>query len=208
MILTEVFMDWRAASKPYEWHRTIWRLFPDHPKESRAAFDELRDGFLFRIEKVETGNGAWALMLSANNPKDQAEGIQVRRRTENFVPQFKPSESLHFKLTANPVKTIVDEGGRKNTKGETKKCRVPLIREEERLAWIKRKLAGAAEVVQAEIRQEHPIYFRKTKVGKIVPVTFEGTIRVLDGDALRAHMLKGIGPAKAFGCGLLLIRRI
>lgn len=208
MILSDVFMHWQVASRPYEWHRAIWRLFPDHDKESRTSYDEVRQGFLFRIERIETGSGASALVLSANNPEGGGQGIEVRKRTRNFEPRFKTGENLHFKLTANPVKTILDEGSRKNKKGDTKKCRVPLVREEEQLTWLRRKLAVAAEVAHAEVRQEHPVYFRKSGVGKIVPVTFEGTLHVLDGDGLRAHMQKGIGPAKAFGCGLLLVRRI
>jgi CRISPR system Cascade subunit CasE len=38
--------------------------------------------------------------------------------------------------------------------------------------------------------------------------TFEGTLRVSSPERL-AHLLEnGIGPAKAFGCGLLLVRRL
>jgi CRISPR system Cascade subunit CasE len=48
-----------------------------------------------------------------------------------FELSLKPSDCLRFLLAANPVKTITDADGRTNAKGEVKKCRVPLIREEE-----------------------------------------------------------------------------
>ncbi|MFT2020182.1 type I-E CRISPR-associated protein Cas6/Cse3/CasE [Streptomyces sp. 796.1] len=35
--------------------------------------------------------------------------------------------------------------------------------------------------------------------------TFEGHLRVTDPEALTAHLLGGIGPAKAYGCGLLTL---
>ena len=37
---------------------------------------------------------------------------------------------------------------------------------------------------------------------------FEGVLQVTRGDALRAALLDGIGPAKAFGCGLLSLARV
>ncbi len=36
---------------------------------------------------------------------------------------------------------------------------------------------------------------------------FEGELEVLDPQRFGQALLKGIGPAKAFGCGLLLVRR-
>jgi CRISPR system Cascade subunit CasE len=37
---------------------------------------------------------------------------------------------------------------------------------------------------------------------------FEGGLAVTDPERLRVVLLAGIGPAKAFGCGLLLVRRM
>jgi CRISPR system Cascade subunit CasE len=94
------------------------------------------------------------------------------------------------------------------SKGEVKKCRVPLIREEEQHAWLARKLNGAAELETLELRTGRPLYFRKKVTGKIVSVTFEGILRVTDGTAFVSLLKNGIGPAKAFGCGLMLVKRI
>ncbi len=54
-----------------------------------------------------------------------------------------------------------------------------------------------------------PLYFRKSgHGGKLVPVTFEGVLRVIGGQALVRHLENGVGPAKSFGCGFMLVRRI
>ena len=37
---------------------------------------------------------------------------------------------------------------------------------------------------------------------------FEGILRVQNPDALRSALYEGMGSSKAFGCGLLLIRRL
>ena len=42
----------------------------------------------------------------------------------------------------------------------------------------------------------------------LVPAMFEGILRVDDPDALVKVLEDGIGPAKGFGCGLMLVRRI
>lgn len=53
-----------------------------------------------------------------------------------------------------------------------------------------------------------PTYFRKgNRGGKLVTVTFEGVLNVTDPAHLIRLLENGVGPAKAFGCGLLLVRR-
>ncbi|KPH98712.1 CRISPR-associated protein, Cse3 family [Actinobacteria bacterium OV450] len=36
-------------------------------------------------------------------------------------------------------------------------------------------------------------------------VTFEGRLRITDPGLLTEHLLAGIGPSKAYGCGLLTL---
>jgi CRISPR system Cascade subunit CasE len=54
-----------------------------------------------------------------------------------------------------------------------------------------------------------PLYFRKgNRGGKLAGVTYDGVLRVTNSGNLVSLLENGIGPAKAFGCGLLLVRRI
>jgi CRISPR system Cascade subunit CasE len=41
---------------------------------------------------------------------------------------------------------------------------------------------------------------------RVSTVDFSGQLRVEDADAFRRTLFTGIGHAKAFGCGLLLVR--
>jgi CRISPR system Cascade subunit CasE len=204
MYLSRVVMDWEQARNPYGWHRALWRLFPGHPGETRSTHEEARSGFLFRIEEYKTGRLAVVMMQSSIAAKPGAEGVHVVRYSKPFEPALRRGDKLHFLLTANPTRKITDEASR----DEREKCRVPLIREEDQRGWLVRKLNGGARLDAFEVRTERPLYFRKKEAGKIVPVTFEGVLRVEDGDSL-LHLIKnGIGPAKAFGCGLMLVRRV
>ena len=115
-------------------------------------------------------------------------------------------QMLRFRLRANPIKTITDARGRQNQKGTTKKCRVPLIKAEAQKAWIVRKLDSVCSIKALNLQREIPLYFRKKtnhRAGKIQTVLFDGILRVNVPDDFVNKLRKGIGPAKAFGCGLL-----
>ncbi|MGH8578633.1 MAG: type I-E CRISPR-associated protein Cas6/Cse3/CasE, partial [Gammaproteobacteria bacterium] len=161
MILSQVLVDWRHARNPYDIHCALWRLFPGQARERRTHGEEARTGFLFRIEENRPGRGATIIMQSGNPPQTGSDVAKVVRLSNPFEPSLKPGDRLRFMLTANPVKTITDTDGRTNAKGEAKKCRVPLIREEEQRAWLVRKLNGAAELEALELRTERLLYFRK-----------------------------------------------
>ncbi|HCU23643.1 MAG TPA: type I-E CRISPR-associated protein Cas6/Cse3/CasE [Deltaproteobacteria bacterium] len=207
MFLSRVEISWEAARNPYDWHRRIWKLFPGEPKETRKHFGDSRHNFLFRIEDHAPGRAIRLLLQSRSAPSPVDGPFLIGSR--EFQPQPAKGQRLGFSLTANPVKTIQD--GQKNSKPEkaSDKCRVPLIREEEQRAWLIRKLKDAAEVEFVDLRPQEPLYFRKDgRAGKLSRVYFNGILQVLDPRLFVALLENGIGPAKAFGCGLMLVRRL
>ena len=207
MHLSRVELPWEAARNPYDIHRHLWRLFPGEAREARAGGDEAREGFLYRIETQGAGRPARLLLQSRRAPT-HAEGVAVVAR-KSFEPAPSEGQRLAFLLTANPVKTIVDAQRDAKPGKQSDKCRVPLIKEEDQRAWLARKLSAAAELESVEILPHPPLYFRKgNRAGKLATCTFEGVLRVSSVEALGALLENGVGPAKAFGCGLLLVRRI
>lgn len=207
MFLSRVEIPWEAARNPYDLHRQLWRLFPGEAREVRSNGDEVRQGFLFRVEDHQTGRPAPLLVQSRRAP-EAAPGVTLVG-TREFHPQPAAGLRLSFLITANPVKTITDAERDAKPGKKSEKCRVPLIREEEQREWLARKLAGAAEVGAVAVQPHPPFYFRKgTKAGKLAVVTFEGVLSVEEPETFVRLLENGIGPAKAFGCGLLLVRRI
>lgn len=201
MYLSKIVLPWQKAKNPYDIHRELWHLFPGRE-------DEKRD-FLFRVEKQEKGYGAMVLMQSDQKPS--SANNDYLRDNRKYEIKLTKGQSLRFRLRANPVKTIDDEAGRLNRKGEIKKCRVPLIREDEQKKWIERKLEGACSLDSLSIQQEVPLYFRKTaeqRTGKIQTVLFDGVLQIEHPDIFMAIIKAGVGPAKAFGCGLISIASI
>jgi CRISPR system Cascade subunit CasE len=207
MFLSRVEIPWEFARNPYNFHRQLWRLFPGEERETRSNGEESRQGFLFRIEDNPTGRPTRLLVQSRRAPQTASELVIVG--TREFQPQPVAGQRLAFLLTANPVKTITDTQRDAKPDKRSEKCRVPLIKEEDQREWIARKFASAGEIEAVSILPHAPIHFRKgNRGGKLATTTFDGVIRVRDPIALTSLLENGVGPAKGFGCGLLLVRLI
>lgn len=200
MFLSRVLITGRASRNPYEIHRALWRLFPKDEKASRD--------FLFRISPAD-----WTyaeILLQSENKPDHHEPDTRIQACKEYQMMLSRGQRLRFLLIANPVKMIRDEAGRKSADGEIKKCRVPLIREDDQRLWLERKLKDTATLDTLTIDPVAPLHFykrREERAGKIQPVSFRGVLNVKDAEAMVRLIKMGIGPAKAFGCGLLSVAR-
>ena len=83
------------------------------------------------------------------------------------------------------------------------------VRADDLSASLIRRLVEAADIEAVAVLPHSPLYFRKGRQGgKLVTATFEGVLHVKAPDVLLQLLENGLGPAKAFGCGLLLVRRV
>lgn len=196
MYLSKVFLDWEVSRNPYDWHRALWRLFPDRDGEARD--------FLYRVEQMQVGQGVWILMLSAMKPQRESKGVRLIAEAKSVDWLDLPDGiALRFKLTANPTKKIRDR------EHPERALRVPLIREDEQIAWLERKLEGAASLESVIVTSNSPVFFRKGgSAGKVATVTFQGVLQIISSEAVARLMEGGLGSAKSFGCGLLSLARV
>jgi CRISPR system Cascade subunit CasE len=205
MYLSKIHIPWQQAKNPYQFHQVLWKLFPGHEQAERD--------FLFRVEQMQNGVGTNLLLQSTLTPQSHEQGpmLLAKREFELIVPI---GQRLRFRLRANPIKTIKDSSKgtvEKKSKLYTKTVRVPLIHEEQQQAWLGRKLQNFAHLETLIIQPEPVLYFRKPKEncsGKIQTVLFDGILTVTDTTAFIKQQEQGIGPAKAFGCGLLSVARL
>lgn len=200
MYLSRVFLQPQFLDNAYEWHRALWQLFPGIEHGNSAPF-------LFHMETINLSSGAKVLMQSNKEPLEDAANARIlAKKPLSF--SLHVNQTLRFKLQANPTKLIVDRVNRPGKRNRGK-CRVPLIHEDEQIYWLQRKLEPAARVLEVVARKQQPIYFRRGRqVGKINPVSYEGIFQIQQPAEMLDLMRKGIGPAKAFGCGLLLVKRM
>ncbi len=198
MYLSKVIIQNARCRDVYQFHQAIWQLFPSQPAQKRA--------FLFRIEAKHPGRGADVLLQSMEAPASSAAAQVLACKPLAF--HLKEGDQLRFRLRANPIKTIKDEQQRLNGRGEIKRCRVPLLKEQEQHQWLIRKFSLAARLEHIESTSELPLFFSKNGMGgKIQPMNFEGILTVTSVPALLSLLNNGVGPAKAMGCGLLSLAR-
>ena len=211
----------QGISDSYSWHKRLWNgCFPHEP-------DAKRD-FLTRIDPLE---GAFRIWIMAKiKPKRphwcHPDGFALKEIAASFLTH----RFYAFDLRANPVKTLVQRGPngetllRPNGKRKSGK-RVPLVKPDDLRAWFIQKgnvrcrdqetgldVPGGFRIVEDKPLEISPMvehHFRKKgQSGYHGGVQFRGTLEVTDQKKFIETYQSGIGSAKGFGFGLLLLAPI
>lgn len=189
-------------------HRLIWTLFADAP-------DRLRD-FLWRDE----GQGRFTL-LSQRPPVPSR--LFEPPETKPFAPVLQAGDRLAFALRVNATR---------DRAGATRDRRVDVVMDALRAVPSGDRAAQRMEVAQAAAGDwlagqgsRSGFVLRDVCVGDYAVAALpghrgprkgqpqygildlSGQIEVTDPPAFLARLAAGFGRAKAFGCGLMLIRR-
>jgi len=207
--LARILVPEEAGARIGAAHSLVWALFADGP-------DRRRD-FLWR--EVRPGE---FLILASRTPADPHDLFDLEYKP--FAPVLRPGQRLGFDLRANPVVSVHETPGQRGRRadvvmhalhdlgpGERASARDAAVREAG-AAWLARKGSTAGfgiaterlyidgyETVRIPRNGERAIIFST--------LTFQGVLTVDDPERFVASILKGFGAAKAFGCGLMLIRR-
>lgn len=210
----------------YAWHKRLWDCFPDRPGKNRNAI-----GFLHRIDILESGFLVW--VLSKEKPLMPPWCFFGDFAIKEIAPSFLSKRHYAFDLKANPVKSIVQRGTngeslyRTNGKRKSGK-RVPLVKPDELRDWLVKKgevrcrdqetgqdVPGGFRIVEGlplEIRPMQESHFRKKDKTTDRDhsayhggVQFRGTLEVTNPERFVETYYSGIGSAKGFGFGLLLL---
>jgi CRISPR system Cascade subunit CasE len=207
-------------------HRTVMSSFPNAPgSTARSGF-----GVLYRVEAGLRDAGPYMLVQSSAEPQWSrlptdyvAPGErgrpnpEVKRIAERYG-ELCVGMRLRFRLLANPTRKIDTRSGPDGTRRHGR--RVELRGEAARLDWLARKagqhgfeltnVRASAGVRNALAGPAQRIAGRREKeVGRepvtLATVLFEGELLITDAEAFRRALSEGIGPGKAYGCGLLSI---
>lgn len=199
----------RALGSGYGLHQAIWGLFADSP-------DRRRD-FLYHVES--RSGPPTILTLSAREPRASDFGWQVR--TKPYEPRVCVGSRLSFLLRVNPVRTregrrhdvVMDEKRRLQKLAGTAG---PMPSEADLVQatcsdWLSRRASGLGFrllAVRADAYRQVELDRLRTAPIRFSTVDIAGSLEVMDPDLfMRRAVFEGIGPAKSFGCGLLLLRR-
>lgn len=204
MYLSRLTLDTRSAqarrdlSDPYEMHRTLSRAFATSEDETPARF-------LWRLEHSSNAWGKPQLLVQSAALSDwgvlsalpnylQADVESKELQLESLI---EPEGRYRFRLMANP--TVTRQGKRYG-----------LMTMPEQLAWLERQGERQGFVVEAALvtasdlstsrKGDKRISFQRT--------CFDGLLKITSPNDIARAVQCGIGPAKAFGCGLLSLARL
>lgn len=198
----------------YQAHRLIWNLFADSP-------DRRRD-FLYRHESA---NG-WPTFYSVSRREPINRSGLWEIIPKDYRPRLTAGQRLAFTLRVNPIRSKRDENGRQHRhdvimEAKTRLAKVgedigkPELIQTEGERWFLDRcsslgFAASPGGFRADGYRQHKLF--KGKGGQ--PITFStldfnGVLTITDPDTfIEACLYGGIGPAKGFGCGLMLVKRL
>ncbi len=198
-------------------HQVLWNFFSGEP-------DAERD-FLFRYE-LHQGTLRY-FIVSRRMPRDKTGTWEIE--SKEFNPCLQMGQRLAFVLRANPVIIVKDKNGKarrhdvvmheKHCMGYKKlavKERPSLqhIAVQGGLKWLSARAEKcgfifSADSIRVEGYQQHQARRRQQKKSiQFSTIDFEGVLTVNNPDQFINILYSGIGKSKAFGCGLLLVRKI
>ena len=200
-------------------HSLIWSLFAGHENQGRD--------FLYR----EADDG-WFYILSSRKPEN-AHNLFHLDEPKAFAPLLQRGDRLRFSLRANPVIRRRIAGTRKSRKVDIVMDALHQLTDKHQRAdkrhdfiwevgktWLAsqgEKHGFALEPVDKE-EQKNPkitgyhqnrIYKKNAKEPlSYSSLDFDGVLSVTDPSRFHTVLHNGLGSAKGYGCGLMMIRRL
>lgn len=205
----------KLLGSPQAMHAAVMSCFP------RSQVDEV-GRILWRID--EKDGAQFLLIVSSVKPdlsviEEQAGWVTSStaeyKKYGSFLDRIENGQFYHFKLTANPVHQVRRDNGRSQRLGH-----VSVRHQEQWLLDRAERLGFTIPCVKTSEEEGEPSYaFSVNERGKrsfsrraergrrvtLTTATFEGILQVTDAESLKKAMVDGIGPAKAYGCGLLTL---
>ncbi len=188
-------------------HRLVWALFADTP-------DRRRD-FLWREERP----GRF-MALSARPPEPMSDLFDVQ--SQPFEPVLARGDRLGFTLRANPVISRAEAPGKRGRRHDVVMDALRHVPEQDRaavrfgvasesgLAWLARQgdtHGFAPRSVDVDAYETVRVPRDTGPPARFSQLEFSGTLDVTDPAAFLHGVANGFGRARAFGCGLMLVRR-
>ena len=211
------------AGDAYRDHTLIWRLFPDSP-------DKAPRDFLFRAASAASGTLLYYL-VSQRQPQSWHPLVTVNSKP--FQPRLETGEWVDFSLRANPTVAIASAPDQRGKRHDVLMHAKTLARQaglqgeslqqairQAALAWLDKRAASWGlqidpDQIQADGYCQHVLRSKGREL-RFSSVDYQGMARVQDPERLTQAMLgpplpgknASLGHAQAFGCGLLLVKRL
>lgn len=201
--LTQILVPYEDAVRllrirdTYDWHQRVWQAFSGRDGQPR--------NFLIRVDRKEESYRV--LILSPSIPTKPDWCPTACFGTKPIPEDFFGHSRYRFSLLANPTRKV-----RSNAAGERTKNgrRLAIADRDGQVAWLQQKASSGGFSVDPKRLRSIPRgreYFHKNRHthGAHSAVEFQGELAVEDPVLFRTTVAAGVGSAKAFGFGLLVL---
>lgn len=216
----------------YELHQLLWRLFPERNAQEPRDFLFRRDehkGFpVFYLQSPTPPSAIPGLLSVETKPYNPQLKIGDRLRftlRANPVAQTRLARSAEEQTALAAARLA--RGLREKNLLPQKRVRHDVVMQlktslsaaekehyseaelvqQAGLAWLARKAENVGfKMLEASAEGYQQHHFKKRGI-KISTIDFNGVLEVTDPPLFIQALYNGIGPAKAFGCGLLSVAR-
>lgn len=194
--------------------RVLWRL--DNPTSHRGELLVLTDS-----------SPSWEHLVEQAGWSASEEPQTVTRSYEPLLERLAIGQEYAFRLKANPVSStrhpIAPSAAQKErlaTDARPRGVVVPHRTVAQQMQWLTDRVdSWGLELLttetgdpQLQVRDRERLVFNKTGRGDgdrhrviLQTATYEGRVRIITPDDVRARLLQGVGRARAYGCGLITL---
>jgi CRISPR system Cascade subunit CasE len=213
-------MDWLKYKSftSYTVHQLLWDLFPEEPDANRT--------FLFRQEQNTETRLPVLYVVSKDQPLRENGFLRIAGVKE-YSPQLHVNQNLAFTARINPVVSRVTEGSKHSQKhdiwADAKKrgkadrligVELSEFIEDEAKNWLvsrAEKFGFSLDRANITLEGYRTHCFQKTSRGRKIrygTLDYKGILCVADKELFKMTLFNGIGRSKAFGCGLMMVKRV
>ena len=204
-----------SGSNADQSHGLVWTLF-NHVERA----DERKDrAFLYR--EIEPGS----FIVVAKTPPLDPHGLWVLDKPKDYAVEVSAGDRLSFVMRANPAVAVPRPGEKRGARADAimhAKTKLAVAERKNFTAkdastiavqWLARRGPALGfkldtEATSADGYQQIRIPGADRKPAIVYSeIEFTGALTVTDPNLLRHALYNGIGKARAYGCGLMLIRR-
>lgn len=194
----------------YKQHQILWRLFRDSEDTQQTR------SFIYRYDLEKTLPYFYA--VSQNKPKENIDCWAVESKI--YEPKIPLAQEFTFILRVNPRIAKIIPNSKKHYYCDAimdayKKQNASIISKQQIIqdvgnAWLNTrapKYGFSIKSMFVEFYEQHRLFKKGYKDICFSTLDYRGKLRVENPELFLQTLYNGIGAAKGFGCGLLMIKR-
>ncbi|WP_041313172.1 type I-E CRISPR-associated protein Cas6/Cse3/CasE [Heliomicrobium modesticaldum] len=208
----------KDIARGHEMHRTLLRAFPEVQSGTESARSHY--GVLYWLDT--SGERDVTLLAQSRLPptwEQLPSGYLTRpAAVKNIAPLFdsiQQGQVFRFRLRANPTLKRGGTSKEERQSGEPKRNskRIFLVGQEAQAEWLMRQgekygfqtLVDHTGAPSIRIGASQSLLLGKGGKGQVIHVDYYGLLQVTDDERFRTALIEGIGPAKSYGCGMMML---